>query len=111
MARRDEGPNLAPGSRRDTRQSPGLVRHGDRLGGGAVMKHTTRTINWPLAARGSCGRGWGRIGILGLLTASLIASGCAQQKAAAPVELIPANLLEPKHHAVPQKDVLDQQPE
>ncbi len=75
------------------------------------MKHTARTLNWSLAARGPGGRGWGRIGVLGLLAASLIASSCAQQQAAAPVELVPANLLEPQHHALPQKDVLDQQPE
>ena len=75
------------------------------------MKHTARLSNWPLAVCGTGGRGWGRIGVLGLLTASLIVSSCAQQQAAASVELVPANLLEPKHHVLSQKGVLDQQPE
>ncbi len=75
------------------------------------MKHTARTLNWSLAARGPGGRGWGRIGVLGLLAASLIASSCAQQQAAAPVELVPANLLEPQHRAVRLESVLDKQPQ
>ncbi len=75
------------------------------------MKHTARLSNRPLAARGTGGRGWSRIGILGLLAACLIASSCAQQQAAAAVELVPANLLEPQHPVVLQESVLDQQPQ
>jgi type IV secretion system protein TrbG len=75
------------------------------------MKLTATTLNWPLAVPRTGSRGRSGIGVLGLLTAALIASSCAQQKPTAPVELIPAKLLEPQHLAVPQKDVLDQQPE
>ncbi len=75
------------------------------------MKLTSTKFSWPSAARGTGGRGRGRIGILGLLAASLIASSCAQQQAAAPVELVPANLLEPRHRAVRLESVLDKQPQ
>jgi len=65
---------------------------------------------WPLAAREGCSWNWRRVGALGLLTASLVGSSCAQQKSSSPVDLVPASLLEPQRPAAQQEDVLDQQP-
>src|SRR5260370_6313213 len=78
---------------RNPLQPARIVRDADRLGGGTVMREMRNELNWPPAVRRAGGGALGRIGALGLLAVLLTVSGCAQQKPATQLELVPAKLL------------------
>lgn len=74
------------------------------------MRQWQNSSNWSAAGRGvGCG-GFERLGALGLLAAALMTPGCAAQKAAPPLELVPAKLLEEAPPSTFPESVLDQQP-
>jgi type IV secretion system protein TrbG len=74
------------------------------------MRKSQNSWNWLSAARGAGCGGFERLGALGLLTAVLMAPGCAAQKSAPPLELVPAKLLEQAPPSTLQESALDQQP-
>lgn len=74
------------------------------------MNQLQNPLNWPSAARGAGRRGFERLGALGLLAALLMTPGCAAQKPAPPLELVPAKLLEQPPVPPQPRSALDQQP-
>src|SRR5579875_1647411 len=110
MAGRAEGCDPRAGSRRDPLEPARPVRDADRLGGGAVMRQWQNSAKWSSSARVAGCRGFERLGALGLLAAVLMAPGCAAQKSAPPLEVVPAKLLAPVPSSTPQESTLDQQP-
>lgn len=74
------------------------------------MRQWQNSSKWSSSARVAGYGGFARLGALGLLAAVLMAPGCAAQKSAPPLELVPAKLLEQAPPSTFPENALDQQP-